>query len=148
MAPTLPLRPRNFLIDNKKNLEYEWAGYCICICVFILICICICIFCDLCFVIWIEEGSGACPRCGRHADFIGECGGTNERLEIHSLQCLLIGRFYDANYLLNHSLFVQLSASHINALIILSEPAQWGLNFLFTSGIYVVIVRVGIIGSL
>ena len=51
MAPTLPLRPRNFLIDNKKNLEYEWAGYCICICVFILICICICIFCDLCFVI-------------------------------------------------------------------------------------------------
>ena len=77
-------------------------------------------FWNFSFVLWIAEGSGACPRCGsRHADFIGECGGTNERLEIHSPQCPLIGRFYDANYPINYSLFVQLSASHSNALIIL-----------------------------
>ena len=131
----------NFVVDNKKKPEsflfhgYGWPSTWITvfyICnsstnVFSYLYLCIC------FVTWIGEGSGAGPRCGRHADFIGECGGTNERLEIHRLQCPLIGRFYDANYLINYSLFVQLSASHINALIILNEPAQWGLNSLFMS---------------
>ena len=96
-----------------------------------------------------REESGGCPRCGRHADFIGECGGTNERLEIHSLQCPLIGRFYDANYLVNYSLFVQLSASHSNALINLIVPEHnEGLISFLCLGIYVVILGVAIIGSL
>ena len=117
----------NFVVDNKKKPEsflfhgYGWPSTWITvfyICnsstnVFSYLYLCIC------FVTWIGEGSGAGPRCGRHADFIGECGGTNERLEIHSPQCPLIGRFYDANYPINYSLFVQLSASHSNALIIL-----------------------------
>ena len=136
----------NFVVDNKKKHAlvsflfhgYGWPSTWISvfnIChsstnVFLYLYLYLCI----CFVTWIGEGSGAGPRCGRHADFIGECGGTNERLEIHrACNVPYSRRFYDVNYLINYSLFVQLSASHINALIILNEPAQWGLNSLFMS---------------